>query len=101
MKSTNKVLANDIQIISNKGSYMQLLLQLEKTMLDYGKSHPMIKNEYWWFAEQCGYKAKNYYYHLFKKRLHYKLSVLDIKKVYEITKDEQLKTTWNNYLGAN
>lgn len=79
---------------------MELLNAFENALLFYGRKHP-IGNPYQYFADKLGYKARNYFYFIFQKRQHYRLTVDDVKRVYEITKDEQLKTTWNNYLGAN
>jgi hypothetical protein len=74
------------------GVIMIVLNAVESAILSYKRRHPMIGNEYHWFAEQCGYKAKNYFYHLFEQRLNYELKWKDIEKVYEITKDEHLKS---------
>ncbi len=77
---------------------MELLNSVESAMLFYGRQHPMIGNPYWWFAEQLGYKSKNFLYGIFKKREHHKLTIDAVSKVYQITKDEQLKQVWLRFL---
>jgi hypothetical protein len=97
LTSINNVLVKQSQSDSNEG-FMELLLATESAILNFKRQHPMIKNAYWYFAEQLGYKSKNYLYEIFEQRLHYKLSVQDVKKIYELTNDEALKHSWQQYL---
>lgn len=94
-----KKVLNDSQSTNKIGEgIVELLNAVESAMLFYARQHPMVGNAYWWFAEQLGYKGKNYFYFVFKRREHYKLTTEDVKQVYEITKDEMLKQIWGRYL---
>ena len=77
---------------------MELLNAVETAILFYGRQHQMIGNPYWWFSGQLGYKSKNFLYGIFQKREHHKLTTDAVSKVYQITKDEQLKQVWLRFL---
>jgi hypothetical protein len=84
-----KVTHNAITILPEGPTIMITLNQLESSMLIYCSKNK-IRNPYKFFADQCGYKEENYFYHLFQQRAHYKLGLSDIKKIYEITQDKKI-----------
>src|SRR5574338_79767 len=59
---------------------------IEKVIQEYG-SRKGIANPMQWFAEQLGYKARNYLYKLFSRRDIDDIKVGDIKKIIHITGD--------------
>lgn len=67
---------------------MRVLNAIESSILQYGRKHrDFIDNPYWFFAEELGYKSKNYIYFWFKERDNKKVGLEDLKKICEITKD--------------
>ena len=96
----NKINIINLENVNNQleVKLMELLNAVENAILLYRRKHPMIKSAYWWFAEQLGYKSKNFLYGIFTKREHHKLTIDAVQKIYEITKDEQLKEVWLRFL---
>jgi len=73
----------------------QLLNSIENAILNYSKRKSFINNPYHWFSEQLGYKHKNFLYEVFEQRNKAKLGFRDVKIIYGITKDEELKRCIN------
>ena len=85
----SKVTQNIITMQPQEAQHMLTMNVIENAMLIYCRKNN-IKNAYQFFSNQCGYKEKNYFYHLFSQRAHYKLGLEDIKTIYSITKDKAI-----------
>lgn len=70
---------------------IKVLNSVEDAILKFGRDNDQfVRNAYQFFANKLGYKSKNYLYRWFQDRDPSKIGLCDIKKIIEITKNQNL-----------